>query len=411
MSRITRLLLCLLAVGLAVPLVSAATPARSAAARTLIVTSGTLAATRTPAAASRTPAAASRTLHPLVGIGDDKPDMFSDPRFLALGIRIVRYDMSWDALSVPYQRAEVTAWMDAAKRRGLVVLVTIDHSDRVIYKKVKVDGRTRRKAFSQTRVLPTEAQYVSAFRAFRRRFPWVREFATWDETNYYGEATYDREALVASYYRGLRSACASCTILAAEFLDVAPHEAVPMKTWAAAFIKALGYQPGFWGLNNYEDANHLRSTSTRELLAAVHGDIWLAETGGIVARPHVTNPGFPQNTSHAAKVDAYVLDTLGSLSPRIQRIYLYEWDAKTPRDSWDTALISYTGVPRPGYDVLANALDAWGIRPKCAISTVPPACAGSKAKGPTAASGTGGSSGSSGGAGATGTAGSGGSAR
>ena len=35
------------------------------------------------------------------GIGDDKPDLFSDPKFLALRIRNVRYDMSWDALSVP----------------------------------------------------------------------------------------------------------------------------------------------------------------------------------------------------------------------------------------------------------------------------------------------------------------------
>ena len=72
----------------------------------------------------------------MVGIGDDKPDMLKDPRFLALGIRTVRYDMSWDALSVTYQRQEVTAWMDAAKKDGLSVLVTIDLSDRVIYKKV-----------------------------------------------------------------------------------------------------------------------------------------------------------------------------------------------------------------------------------------------------------------------------------
>ena len=383
MSRITRLLLCLLVAGLAVPLASAAMAAHPAAARS---------------------AAAKKTVHPLVGIGDDKPDMFSDPRFLALGIRIVRYDMSWDALTVPYQRAAVTAWMDAAKRHGLVVLVTIDHSDRVIYRKVKVDGKTRLKAFSQTRVLPTEAEYISAFRAFRKRFPWVREFATWDETNYYGEATYDREALVASYYRGLRAACPSCTILAAEFLDVDLHEAVSMTTWAAAFIKDLGHQPGFWGLNNYEDANHLRSASTRELLAAVHGDVWLAETGGIVARPHVTNPGFPQNASHAAKVDAYVLDTLGSLSPRIQRIYLYEWDATSPEDSWDTALISYTGLPRPGYDVLAKTLSSWGIRPNCAISLVPPACAGQKPVSVTGASGATGATGTTGAGGSSGSA-------
>jgi hypothetical protein len=288
--------------------------------------------------------------------------------------------------------------MNAAKKAGLSVLVTIDHSDRVIYKKVKVKGKTKTEAFSQTRVLPTQTQYVSAFRAFRRRFPWVREFATWDETNYYGEATYDKEALVASYYRGLRAACSSCTILAAEFLDVpAPHDAVPMATWAAAFVHDLGYQPGYWGLNNYEDANHLVSTSTRALLSAVRGNIWLAETGGIVNRSAVKNAGFPQNASHAAKVDTYVLDTLGSLSSRIQRIYLYEWDAKTPHDSWDTALVSWNGLPRPGYDVLADTLNSWGIHPNCKISRVPPPCAKvTVKKGVTGASGSTGSSGSTG---------------
>jgi hypothetical protein len=215
MSRITRPLLCLLALGLVIPLTSAAT---------------------TPPAARSAKAA----VHPLIGIGDDKADMFTDARFRALGIRTVRYDMSWDALSVKYQRQEVTNWMDAAKRDGLSVLVTIDHSDRVIYKKVKVDGKTKKKAFSQTRVLPTPAQYVTAFKAFRKKFPWVKDFATWDETNYYGEATYNKESLVASYYRGLRSSCSSCTILAAEFLDVSRHFAVPMSTWANAFVKALG---------------------------------------------------------------------------------------------------------------------------------------------------------------------------
>jgi hypothetical protein len=367
MSRITRPLLCLLALGLVIPLTSAAT---------------------TPPAARSAKAA----VHPLIGIGDDKADMFTDARFRALGIRTVRYDMSWDALSVKYQRQEVTNWMDAAKRDGLSVLVTIDHSDRVIYKKVKVDGKTKKKAFSQTRVLPTPAQYVTAFKAFRKKFPWVKDFATWDETNYYGEATYNKESLVASYYRGLRSSCSSCTILAAEFLDVSRHFAVPMSTWANAFVKALGFQPGYWGLNDYEDANNLTTTNTRSLLASVRGNIWLAETGGIVRRAHVPHAAFPQNASHAAKADAFVLDKIGSLSPRIQRIYLYEWDAKTAHDSWDTALISYNNIPRPGYDVVANTLDAWGIKPNCAISRVPPACAKAKA-GPTGPTGSTGATG------------------
>ena len=212
------------------------------------------------AALSATPAH-----HPEIGIGDDKADMFGDPRFQGLGIETVRYDMHWDALSVSSERRAVTAWMKAAHAGHLDVLVTLDHTDKVIYKKVKVKKKvhgktvtvTEKKAFHQTRVLPSVTSYSNAFKAFLRLFPWVKNFATWDETNYYGEATYDKEALVAQYYKALRKDCSSCKILAAEFLDVDKHEAIPMTTWARKLVKDLGYQPGYWGLNNYEDANHL----------------------------------------------------------------------------------------------------------------------------------------------------------
>jgi hypothetical protein len=346
--------------------------------------------------------AASSLHHPVVGIGDDNPTMFSDPRFLALGIKTVRYDMHWDALSVSKERTAVTGWMKAAHKDHLDVLVTIDHTDKVIYKKVrvKVKGKwvVKKEAISQTRVLPSPSDYLAAFKAFRRLFPWVTEFVTWDETNYYGEATYDKESLVASYYRDMRKDCPKCTILAAEFLDVPKHEAVPMTTWAKIFIKDLGYQPGYWGLNDYEDANYLQDSRTRSLLNAVKGNIWLAETGGIVNRPKDQHPGFPQDAAHAAKVDQYVLDTIGSMNPRIQRVYLYEWEAKTTHDSWDSALISYTNAPREGYDVVAKSLYSWGIHPNCVLSRVPPTCTGIGGGGQK----TTGSTGSTGATGATG---------
>jgi hypothetical protein len=319
-------------------------------------------------------AAAAPAHHPAVGIGDQTADLFTDPRFEALRIKNVRYDMSWDALSVTYQRQEVTTWMNAAKKDGLSVLVTIDHSDRVIYRKVKVHGKTKKKAFSQTRVMPSTAAYITAFKAFRKRFPWVKQFVTWDETNCYCEVSYNKETQIAAFYRGMRLACSSCTLLAAEFLDTAKQFAVPMKTWVSKLDKALGYQPGYWGLNDYEDANYLVSTQTRQLLGLVRGNIWLAETAGIVNRLGIKHAGFPQNAAHAAKVDSYILNKIGSLSPRIQRIYLYEWDAKTRIDSWDSALISYNTLPRQGYKVLANTLRAWGIKPNCSISLVPPSC-------------------------------------
>ncbi|MGA2005984.1 MAG: hypothetical protein ABSH27_00280 [Solirubrobacteraceae bacterium] len=87
MSRITRPLLCLLVACSAVGFAFVVAPLGSSAASVRV---------------------AKVALHPVVGIGDDKSDMFSDPRFRALGIRAVRYDMSWDALSVTYQRQEVT---------------------------------------------------------------------------------------------------------------------------------------------------------------------------------------------------------------------------------------------------------------------------------------------------------------
>jgi hypothetical protein len=385
MSRLTRLVLCLLTLGLVLPVA-------------LLVTT----ALAQPAPNGAHPAAAR---HPLVGIGDGKPDLFKDPRFLALGIKNVRYDMPYDTMSDPVQRAQATRWLTAAKAAGMSVLVTLDHSRRVIYKRVA--GKKKLQPFGQSRVLPTTAQYVKAFRAIRSRFPWVTQFATWDETNCYCEVTYNKEAQVAAFYRALRSACHKCTILAAEFLDVPRHDGLPMTTWAQQFIKDAHTQPPYWGLNDYEDANHMVSTQTRSLLAAVRGKVWLAETGGIVSRHNGTHADFPQNAAHAAKVNHYVLATLAQLNPRIQRVYLYEWDARSARDGWDTAEISYTGAPREGYVVLAQTLFSWGILPNCTVSRVPPTCTGlggggTNATGATGATGVTGTTGPTSTTGATG---------
>ena len=350
------------------------------------------------------------SFHPSIGIGDDKLDLFSDPKFLALGIREVRYDVSWDALTVSGQRVATTKWLKAAHARGLSVLLTIDHSKRVVYKTQTVHGHRKRIAISQSRILPTVSQYLAQFRAFRSRFPWVTAYVTWDETNYYGEATYDKEALVAQYWKGMEAACRKCTILAAEFLDTDTHEAVPMTTWARTFIKYAGRQPAYWGLNNYEDANHLQTVRTKALLDAVHGNIWLAETGGIVNRPFTKHPGFPQNAAHAALADQFLIQRIGALSPRIQRVYFYEWDARTGTDNWDTALISATGATRESYVIVARTLYSWGIRPRCTISRIPPTCTGlgggGKAVGSNGGTGATGGTGSTGSTGATGSTGS-----
>jgi hypothetical protein len=315
-----------------------------------------------PSASTATVAA-----HPLVGIGDENVALFSDPRFLALGITQVRFDVSWDVLSSgakdPYRRNVLAAWLADARGLGLTPLITFDHSDRP-------GGR-----------LPSVAQYSKAFLLFHRLYPWVTDFATWNEANYYGEPTASRPKRVAEYYLALRKDCPSCTILAAELLDDDnPKVAVPDVRWAREFVRYAHRQPAYWGLHNYVSANHLSAASTRQLLAAVTGNIWLTETGGILRFPHRGNPGFALTAAHQAKVDNFLLNTLPRISPRIQRVYLYEWRAPAKPTTWDSALIAYDNRPRQAYDVLANTLAAWGIEPNCAISTLPPACDATSAR-------------------------------
>src|SRR3954454_2161859 len=169
-----------------------------------------LAAVLLAAAAIGGAAAPARAL--TVGIADNKPDMFADPRFGAAGIRIARLSVGWDALSSPWQLAEIDAWLGAAQAANVEPLVSFGHS------------RTDRRS------LPTPERFLFEFRRFRARYPWVRDFATWNEGNHCGEPTCHRPQLVAAYYRKLRRECPGCRILAAEVLDQ-PN----MVRWVRAF--------------------------------------------------------------------------------------------------------------------------------------------------------------------------------
>ena len=308
-------------------------------------------------------AAAPAPAHPALGIGDENPYMYSDPRFLALGIKNVRFDVSWDVLSPAYKnhyrRKLFEAWMADAHADGMTPLVTFDHSDR--------RGQTRR--------LPSVAQFSRAFLKIHKLYPWVTQFVTWDEANYYGEKIAQRPKVAASYYLALRRDCPHCMIAAADLLDITNrHQAVPEVKWARELMHYAHARPAYWALNNYVGANTLSLRSLKQVLAGLPGSFWIAETGGIVKMPHHGKVGFPLTLKHAARVDRFLLTKVPALSPRIKVIYLYEWRPPTARAPWDTALISWNNSVRPGYDVLANTLDAWGITPNCVLSLVPPAC-------------------------------------
>jgi hypothetical protein len=132
-----------------------------------------------------------------------------------------------------------------------------------------------------------------------------------------------------------------------------------MATWVRAFERHARVRPRVWGLHNYLDANRMRTSGTRSLLAHTRGQIWFTETGGIVKRRKLRKiGGFPESPSHAARATSWVFDKLVPLSRRITRVYLYHWNPGGPKENWDSALISPHGKPRPAFEVLRRKLTA-----------------------------------------------------
>jgi polysaccharide biosynthesis protein PslG len=281
-------------------------------------------------------ATAARAAEPLTGIGDQQAAMLSDPFWQELALPRVRYVVAWDALHWREQRDEADAYLAAARAAGADVLLSFGHS------------RVR----SRVRVLPSPGRFRREFLRFRARYPWVHEFLTWNEANHCSQPTCRRPDVAARYYNALRHSCRGCTIVAADVLDTRA-----MPAWARAFRRRAVGRHLIWGLHNYIDANRFRTRGTRSLLRAVPGEVWFTETGGLVERNNGSQIEFPENKWHAARATKWVFQRLARLSPRVRRIYLYQWTSQ-PDATWDSGLVDVAGRPRPAYWVLTEHLRA-----------------------------------------------------
>jgi hypothetical protein len=281
-------------------------------------------------AALAAPAAAGATIRLRdVGIADQKADMFSDARFGQLGIKRARLDLAYDVLMDKGQTAALDAWMAGAQFNGVQVVVTFDRS-----------RRPGRKSFR-----PDTHSLVKQFKRLRARYPFVKEWVTWNEPNLSQTAS-----RTAHQWLALQKACPTCTIVAADMVD-RPN----LSRWVRAFVRTAHKQPKVWGLHNYADANQYTPRATKAMLKAVKGKIWFTETGGVVKRRNGSNVQYTgESLTHAAKAINYIFTKLVRLSPRIQRVYVFHWNGRNA--SWDSALISPNGTPRPAFAVLANLL-------------------------------------------------------
>ena len=282
--------------------------------------------TSTAPAASKPPAGRDDLV---VGIGEQLTPMFRNASFRALGIEHARLVVAYDAMRVKFERPIVDSWLAEARRAGVEPFITFGHS--------RVHPRR----------LPSVAEFRRDFRAFRKRYPQVRVYAPWNEINHASQPTSRSPARAAEYYNVVARECDGCTVLAGDVLDQRG-----MTRYLADYRRRLDGTPRIWGLHNYADANRFRKRGLRDLLKAVRGDVWLTETGGLVE----FGRSFPRDERRAARAVKFALD-LAAATPRVKRVYLYNWTGSKAGTRFDAGLAGPDGKPRPSYDALKQALE------------------------------------------------------
>ena len=214
---------------------------------------------------------------PVIGIGEQNPEMFASPYFKALKIKHVRVVTAWDSLRHRWSRTALDAYMLAAREAGVKVLLGFGHA-RSPKRKVR-------------RYVPSVREFTREFLKYKKRYPWQKEWLTWNEANHCGEPTCHKARRVARFFNNIRHNCFRCTVVAADVLDTPT-----MPEWVREFRQIARDDKVIWGLHNYIDANRFRTSGTKALLkAAPKGKVWFTETGGLVVRRNGSRIAFPGN--------------------------------------------------------------------------------------------------------------------
>jgi hypothetical protein len=290
----------------------------------------------------------------LTGIGDEQTEMFSNPMWQQLHTKIARYIAPYDAAVRPYSLQLARAWIGAAEAQHQQVLVAFYHSE-----------------YTPTK-MPSLSLYAKDVKKFVKLFPKVRQYQAWNETNRGNVAhlfSSPSAMQSAEYYKALRSVCHGCTLTGLDILD--GPSVSPSLRYVAQFKHDISRlrvpMPQLWGLHNYSDTNRFQSTRTRAILAAVPGQVWLTETGGIVkfggAFPNKKGSGLKR----AAKALSFMFKLAASNS-RIKRLYIFQWSGATGAARFDAGLTDSLFNPRPGYVTVCKQVHAARCRVKVSKS-------------------------------------------
>lgn len=273
------------------------------------------------------------------GLADEEPRTFLDPRVKELGVRYARDVVPWNVAYNAAELAYVGEWLNNARAHKIYPLIAFEHAP----------GRDG---------APSRQQFRRAFRAFRKHFPWVREYTPWNEATHETQPTWHRPALAAMYYNVVLNNCGKrCLVTAPDILDADGQ----LAEWITVFRSHAERQPTIWPVNPYKSVSSDSPTKLLIILSAIgSGKVWFSEVGGVVwwrYRGRLIYHG----AQSAAKWAANIF-TMARISNRISRIYYYHWRSPgnpcqvPPTVTWDAGLIASNGAARPALFVIAKHL-------------------------------------------------------
>jgi len=289
-----------------------------------------------------------------LGVGDQNPLLFEKEYWQDLRLKKVRYLVPWNS-AVPgadaNQLEQVDQYMKAARFAKQEVLVHFT-ALRPCYRDGVYSGSTACKA-------PSVSAYTKAFKAFKKRFPYVKVYGAWNEANHVSQPVYSKKGTgkgpkrAAQYFLALRKNCRKCKIVAGDLLDSGN-----MRAYARSMLKVTGSRARLWGLHNYADVNRNRSKGVTTLLKTVPGEVWMTETGGITK---FDSPSLKTSDATAVRAinfmfklaDRYDSKRRGFKS-KIGRLYQYDFGPSSSDARFDASLLAPDGTPRPAYTAFAK---------------------------------------------------------
>lgn len=269
----------------------------------------------------------------IVGMSDNRPETITDPRFKATGIKRIRVLVPFDDIASGGERRQIQdTWFQTARAHGIQPLVSFYRS------------------YRSKRLLPTTAEYRYHFRLFRQRYPWVRNFSTWNEANFPdAQPTGRYPKRTAQFYRIAKQECSGCNVLTVDFrADGTKHSA----RWLRTFKRHIGGGRHRWGLVSHPDINRFSTARTRWFLKNTRGSVWITEIGAV----NFFGRGFRPNIRRQTKAMRFMMTRYPRVSRRIDRMYVYHWRAARNDRLWDSALLSANGQRRPAYFIFFKAL-------------------------------------------------------